>query len=62
LIYRPERTELLIKAEARGLRVQNGLEMLVRQGAISFERWLGVDPPIDVMRNAVKDSTIDRVK
>lgn len=62
LIYRPERTELLMRAVSRGLRVQNGLEMLVRQGAISFERWLGVDPPIDVMRNAVKDSTIDRVK
>jgi shikimate dehydrogenase len=58
LIYRPDRTELLMRAEARGLRVQNGLEMLVRQGAISFERWLGVQAPIDVMRNAVQDSII----
>jgi shikimate dehydrogenase len=58
LIYRPDRTELLMRAESRGLRVQNGLEMLVRQGALSFERWLGVPAPVDVMRNAVQDSII----
>jgi len=62
LIYRPERTELLMRAEARGLRVQNGLEMLVRQGALSFEKWLGIPAPIDVMRNAVQDSIIDKAK
>ena len=58
LIYRPDRTELLMRAESCGLRVQNGLEMLVRQGALSFERWLGIPAPIDVMRNAVQDSII----
>jgi shikimate dehydrogenase len=58
LIYRPNRTELLMRAESRGLRVQNGLEMLVRQGALSFERWLGIPAPVDVMRNAVQDSII----
>jgi shikimate 5-dehydrogenase len=26
--------------------------MLVRQGALSFERWTGVAPPLDVMRAA----------
>jgi len=62
LIYRPDRTELLLQAESRGLRVQNGLEMLVQQGALSFERWLGVPPPIDVMRNAVQDSVNNREK
>ena len=62
LIYRPERTELLLKAEARGLRVQNGLEMLVQQGAISFERWLGVSAPVHVMRQAVQESIQGGVK
>lgn len=56
LIYRPWRTELLIQSAARGLRTQNGLEMLVQQGALSFERWLGVTAPVDVMRQAVKES------
>lgn len=60
LIYRPWRTELLIQAEKRGLRIQNGLEMLVQQGALSFERWLGVAPPIQVMRQAVQESIHDR--
>lgn len=56
LIYRPSRTELLLQADARGLRTQNGLEMLVQQGALSFERWLGVSPPVQVMRQAVQES------
>lgn len=56
LIYRPWRTELLVRADARGLRTQNGLEMLVQQGALSFERWLGVTPPSQVMRQAVQES------
>ena len=62
LIYRPDRTELLIQAEARGLRVQNGLEMLVQQGALSFERWLGTTAPVEVMRQAVQDSIQGGVK
>ena len=56
LIYRPWRTELLLEADARGLRTQNGLEMLVQQGALSFELWLGVSAPVDVMRQAVQES------
>ncbi len=62
LIYRPDRTELLMRAESRGLRVQNGLEMLVQQGAISFERWLGVSAPVHVMRQAVQESIQGGVK
>jgi shikimate 5-dehydrogenase len=27
--------------------------MLVWQGAIAFERWTGIAPPIDVMRQAI---------
>lgn len=53
LIYNPARTVLLERAARRGCRVQNGLEMLVRQGAASFERWTGVSAPIDAMRAAV---------
>ena len=56
LIYRPWQTELLVQAEACGLRTQNGLEMLVQQGALSFERWHGVAPLIHVMRQAVQES------
>ena len=53
LIYNPAETRLLALARARGCRVQNGVEMLVQQGTISFALWTGVEPPADVMRTAV---------
>jgi shikimate 5-dehydrogenase len=28
--------------------------VLVRQGAASFERWTGIEAPVDVMRAAVR--------
>jgi len=31
----------------------DGLDVLVCQGAASFERWTGVAAPVDVMRAAV---------
>jgi shikimate dehydrogenase len=36
--------------------VIDGLEVLVRQGAASFERWTGVPAPLQVMRNAVRSA------
>jgi shikimate dehydrogenase len=36
--------------------VIDGLEVLVRQGAASFELWTGVSAPLDVMRNAVRSA------
>jgi shikimate dehydrogenase len=53
LIYNPAETRLLARARSRGCRTQNGIEMLVRQGAISFTHWTGIEPPVEVMRNAV---------
>ena len=34
--------------------VVDGLEILVRQGAASFERWTGLEAPADVMWAAVR--------
>ncbi|MFO0683169.1 MAG: shikimate dehydrogenase [Sandaracinus sp.] len=53
LVYRPRVTALLARAEARGLRTVDGVGMLVHQGALALERWLGVRAPTDVMREAV---------
>jgi shikimate dehydrogenase len=41
-------------ARAAGAQVVDGLEVLVRQGAASFERWTGVPAPIEIMRRAVR--------
>jgi shikimate dehydrogenase len=46
-------TALVTASREAGARVFDGLEVLVRQGAASFERWTGVPAPIDVMRAAV---------
>lgn len=40
-------------ARAAGARVYDGLEVLVAQGAASFELWTGVPAPVEVMRRAV---------
>ena len=42
-----------VAARDAGARVLGGLEVLVAQGAASFELWNGVPAPVDVMRRAV---------
>jgi shikimate dehydrogenase len=34
--------------------IVDGLELLVRQGAASFERWTGMEAPLEAMRAAVR--------
>lgn len=50
MVYRP--TRLLHEAAARGAQTCAGGGMLVRQGALAFKRWTGLDAPLDVMRSA----------
>jgi shikimate dehydrogenase len=54
VVYGSEPTPLCHWAERRGARVVEGLEMLLRQGARSFERWTGRPAPLDVMRAALR--------
>ena len=50
------RTATARAADAAGARVVDGLEVLVAQGAASFELWTGVPAPVDVMRSAVRSA------
>lgn len=52
LIYNPPETRLMAQARAQGARAENGLGMLVHQGAEAFRLWTGVEPPVDVMVSA----------
>jgi shikimate dehydrogenase len=54
VVYGGEPTALCRWGERRGARVVDGLEMLLRQGARSFERWTGHPAPLDAMRRAVR--------
>jgi shikimate dehydrogenase len=56
LAYGAVETELVRAARARGARVVDGLEVLVRQGAASLRIWTGLDPPIEAMRRATRSS------
>jgi shikimate dehydrogenase len=47
------RTATAEVAAAAGARVLDGLEVLVAQGAASFELWTGRPAPVDVMRTAL---------
>jgi shikimate dehydrogenase len=52
LVYTPHETALVRAARERGISVVDGLDLLVRQGALSFERFTGRPAPLDVMRAA----------
>jgi shikimate dehydrogenase len=47
-------TALAAAADRAGCRLFDGREVLVRQGAASFEIWTGIPAPVDVMRAAVR--------
>jgi shikimate dehydrogenase len=53
LVYRAGGTRLLEAARTRGASVIDGLDILVAQGAASFERWTGRAAPRQAMREAV---------
>ncbi len=52
IVYTPPMTSLLIAAEKK-CRIVGGIGMLVHQGAISFQRWTGVEPCVDRMRKTL---------
>lgn len=54
IIYRPARTKLLYDARDANLKTQNGLSMLVYQGAEAFRLWTGQEAPAHVMMEAAK--------
>ena len=55
MVYGEWSGALLGAAEAAGATTIDGLEMLVQQGALSFELWTGRKPPLDVMRAAARE-------
>jgi 3-dehydroquinate dehydratase/shikimate dehydrogenase len=49
LIYKPERTACLQRAEAAGCRVLNGYAMLIRQAQLQYGHFLGLEFPQHLM-------------
>jgi shikimate dehydrogenase len=57
LVYNPPQSQLLKDAAAARCVVMNGEQMLLHQGALSFELWTGKVAPIEVMQ-----AELDRVR
>ena len=55
IVYRPVQTRLLKLADGAGAITLNGLDMVIGQGACSFELWTGRTASITEMRRAVAE-------
>ena len=53
IVYTPPITPLMQAASSVGCQTLGGIGMLVHQGAIAFEKWTGVTPCTEVMRQAL---------
>ena len=53
IIYNPLNTFFLAMGQARGLKTINGLSMFVHQAALSLEIWLGIKPPLQLMKEVL---------
>jgi shikimate dehydrogenase len=53
IVYNPAETKLIRDAKATGAKTISGVEMLLYQGAASFEIWTGYQAPVEVMREAL---------
>ena len=53
-------TLLMQRARENGARTANGIDMLLFQGAASFELWTGHEAPIEAMRTALEHGLKNR--
>ncbi len=53
IVYNPVETKLLKDAKSIGAKIISGVEMLIYQGAASFEIWTDKPAPVEIMRKAV---------
>jgi shikimate dehydrogenase len=56
LAYSHTQTDAVARATAGGLPVMDGVEFLVLQAAVSFEWWLGLPAPLEVMDAAARNA------
>ena len=53
-IYEPAETKFIASARASGCRTDNGLSLLIHQGAIAFQHWFPNTDPLPYMRRALE--------
>ena len=55
-VYNPENTLLIKDARSQGCVTVSGTEMFVRQAALQFRLFSGLEPPEDIMRDTLRRS------
>jgi shikimate dehydrogenase len=60
IVYNPIETKLLNDAKKAGAKTVNGVEMLIHQGAASFEIWTNKPAPIEAMRKAITNQLMTK--
>jgi shikimate dehydrogenase len=55
IIYNPLNTVLLNEAIKAGAKTISGINMLIYQGIESFKIWTGMEPPVEVFRDALRE-------
>ena len=50
VVYNPVMTRLLREASEAGAHTISGVDMLIWQGVLAFEKWTGHSAPVDIMR------------
>jgi len=61
IIFNPRETAFLQEAKKQGCRTLNGLGMLLYQGALAWEFWLGGQAPVEAMRQALQNQLLERM-
>ena len=56
IIYTPAETLFLREAREKGHPTLNGEGMLAGQGAAAFEKWTGVKPDVELMKNKLREA------
>jgi shikimate dehydrogenase len=57
MAYGEEQTPAVAHARSAGLPFVDGIDLLVAQAEVSFERWTGVRPPAGVMEAAARNAS-----
>ena len=55
IAYHHRDSAFIQSARKKGVRIGDGLSMLLYQGALAFELWAGQKAPVEVMRKAIRD-------
>jgi 3-dehydroquinate dehydratase/shikimate dehydrogenase len=56
-VYNPEQTLLIKQARDKNCRTITGVAMFIGQAALQFKHFTGEDPPIELMREVLKEAT-----